>query len=68
MAKGFRRVVFRIRKHFWLLSTGKWYFSIAFFANSVVNGIFNTYIHQRKSRTMQQDLQGFGTSKGTGVY
>ncbi|KAJ3623113.1 hypothetical protein MTP99_019365 [Tenebrio molitor] len=27
IAKGFRRVVFRIRKHFWLLSTGKWYFS-----------------------------------------
>jgi hypothetical protein len=61
MAKGFRRVVFRIRKHFWLLSTGKWYFSIAFFANSVVNGIFNTHIHQRKSRTMQEVLQGFGT-------
>jgi hypothetical protein len=34
---------------------------LAFFANSVVNGIFNTYIHQRKSRTMQQVLQGFGT-------
>jgi hypothetical protein len=61
MAKSFRRVVFRIRKHFWLLSTGKWYFSIAFFANSVVNGIFNTHIHQRKSRTMQEVLQGFGT-------
>jgi hypothetical protein len=27
VAKNFRRVVFRIRKHFWLLSTGKWYFS-----------------------------------------
>jgi hypothetical protein len=27
LAKNFRRVVFRIRKHFWLLSTGKWYFS-----------------------------------------
>jgi hypothetical protein len=23
----FRCVVFRIRKHFWVLSTGKWYFS-----------------------------------------
>jgi hypothetical protein len=59
--KSFWRVVFRIRKYFWLLSTGKWYFSIAFFANSVVNGIFNTHIHQRKSRTMQEVLQGFGT-------
>jgi hypothetical protein len=70
--------MFRIRKHFWLLSTGKWYFSIAFvsksfvsdsnvrrstlfYANSVVNGVFNTHIHQRKSRTMQQVLQEFGT-------
>jgi hypothetical protein len=53
IAKSFRRVLFRIRKHFWLLSTGKWYFSIAFASN--VNGI-----HQRKSRTIQQVLRGFG--------
>jgi hypothetical protein len=30
-------VVFRIRKHFWLLSTGKWYFSIAFVSKSFMN-------------------------------
>jgi hypothetical protein len=35
--------------------------STRFYANSVVNGVFNTHIHQRKSRTMQQVLQGFGT-------
>jgi hypothetical protein len=27
----------------------------------IVNGVFNTHIHQRKSRTMQQVLQGFRT-------
>jgi hypothetical protein len=37
IAKSFRRVVFRIRKHFWLLSTGKWYFSIAFVSKSFVS-------------------------------
>jgi hypothetical protein len=31
------REKFRIRKYFWLLSTGKWYFSIAFVSKSVVN-------------------------------
>jgi hypothetical protein len=64
--------MFRIRKHFWLLYTGKWYFSIAFVSKSFVsdsnvrrltlfyaNGGFNTHIHQRKSRTMQQVLQGY---------
>jgi hypothetical protein len=35
--------------------------STSFYANSLVNGVFNTHIHQRKSRTMQQVLQGFWT-------
>jgi hypothetical protein len=37
IAKSFRRVVFPIRKHFWLFSTGKWYFSIAFVSKSFVS-------------------------------
>jgi hypothetical protein len=37
IAKSFRRVVFRIRRHFWLLSTGKWYFSIVFVSKSFVS-------------------------------
>jgi hypothetical protein len=37
IAKSFRRVVFRIRKYFWLLSTGKWCFSIAFVSKSFVS-------------------------------
>jgi hypothetical protein len=37
IAKSFRRVVFRIREHFWLLSTGKRYFSIAFVTKSFVS-------------------------------
>jgi hypothetical protein len=66
IGKSFRRVVFRIRKHFWLLSTGKWYFSIAFASKSFVsdsnvrrstwfyaNSVFNTHILIFKSRTVQ---------------